>query len=385
MKPRFADIGIACVLAMSTSVGLDAQCDPDTYYNSEIHCSFFEDQTCSNQACAGTASALASNTWQAIYLANPTPQDCAHASYQFRQCSFDPYTGQPIVGDVSRTLHCSASSNCSDNDNDGYTPATGDCNDSDSNVHPYAQEFCGDGIDSDCVDGDNNGGNCVNLQPPGGGGGCTELRMLPPPGGCISGYEWSFVECACVPLSPIILDLGRVGVNLTSSADGVLFDLNGDGLLEQLSWTIQGTEDAFLALDRSGNSQIDDGTELFGNFTAQAASPEANGFLALAVFDNPENGGNGDGVISADDQIFTDLLLWIDANHNGNSEPQELTSLAENRIRSIDLDYRESRRRDRFGNEFRYRAKFYFEPPPRKPHRQGVHRFATDVFLVASQ
>lgn len=192
--------------------------------------------------------------------------------------------------------------------------------------------------------------------------------------------DWCEPWQTCRPhgcVSPIVIDIDGNGFNLTNAANGVNFDFDASGQSTRIGWTSPNSDDAWLVLDRNGNGTIDDGKELFGTVTPQPVTSEIpNGFLALAVYDKPENGGNNDGRISAQDTIFSSLRLWQDTNHNGISEANELYRLHSKGIYAIDLDYRTSRRTDENGNVFRYRAKVY------DVRGAQVGKWAWDIFPV---
>jgi hypothetical protein len=160
----------------------------------------------------------------------------------------------------------------------------------------------------------------------------------------------------------------------------VSFDIRATNSPIQLAWTAAGSGNAFLAFDRNHNGRIDNGKELFGNVTEQPASEAPNGFLALAEFDKAENGGNSDGIIDKRDAVFSKLLLWIDENHDGISQPNELHSLPELGVFSLGLQYRNDRHFvDQYGNWFHYQAAVN---PDRHDGISKDGRLAFDVFFV---
>lgn len=128
-----------------------------------------------------------------------------------------------------------------------------------------------------------------------------------------------------VTTTPLVLDLDGDGVELVALADSQTYwDLDQDGFAEKSGW-VQ-ADDGLLAIDANNDGIITDHTELFGD-AAQ------DGFADLRLLDS-----NSDNVINASDAAFDDLLVWRDLNQNGRSEANELFSLDDLNIVSINLN-----------------------------------------------
>jgi hypothetical protein len=121
--------------------------------------------------------------------------------------------------------------------------------------------------------------------------------------------------------SPIVLDLDGDGIE--THWTGARFDLAALGLPSAVAWVNGG--DALLAMDRDQNGRIEDGTELFGEATAD------DGFEALRPLDS-----DGDGALTRRDHAFSRLRLWVD-DGDARTEAGELRTLEEAGVVRIDL------------------------------------------------
>ena len=93
---------------------------------------------------------------------------------------------------------------------------------------------------------------------------------------------------------PLVLNLEGLAPGFSSAR--FEFDLDADGSREIM--TQQANNSAFLDLDRNGNGQIDDGSELFG-------ARSGNGFAELAALDEDDNG-----ILDEADSGFASLRLY---------------------------------------------------------------------------
>jgi len=198
------------------------------------------------------------------------------------------------------------------------------------------------------------------------------------------------IEAECQSEDPVIISLDGSAFPLTGAANGVRFDFYGLGKPELMSWTAAGADVGWLALDINRDGRIDNGSELFSNVTPQPGKAGAHlGFKALAVWDQPNFGGNGDGWITAKDYVFSRLRVWVDSNHNGISDPLELLTMQQAGISAISVHYLPDNWTDSYGNRFQNRAQITWSDPNHgngKGQGSGGGRaqWAYDVVLLSA-
>lgn len=113
-----------------------------------------------------------------------------------------------------------------------------------------------------------------------------------------------------VQVDPLVINFGGTAADLTDTK--FAFDLDMDGETEDISFVTSGS--GFLVLDKNGDGEVNDGSELFG-------PQSGNGFSDLAVYDSDNNGW-----IDENDAVFQKLEVWT-KDAEGNDTLSSLQSL----------------------------------------------------------
>ncbi len=135
---------------------------------------------------------------------------------------------------------------------------------------------------------------------------------------------------------PIILDLDGDGVEIAFGQQ-TFFDIDDDGFLEQGAWA--SADDGFLVLDLNadgtrgaGDGVIDQSRELVWSLWGDAGDTDLQALQR--AFDD-----NDDGIIDAQDSVWSELFVWQDINQDGESDEGEVRSLAGWGITQINTNY----------------------------------------------
>ena len=189
------------------------------------------------------------------------------------------------------------------------------------------------------------------------------------------------------PTKVFVLDLKGDGFQLSSAADGVDFDVDGTGQAVRTAWTARSSDDGFLVLDLNGNRLIDSGREMIGSAWRTAQGNRVTGNEALRLIQDLDGKGRAaqtpapgprevevDGKkirlpnlppqdfssrIGPEDEVYTRLRVWVDRNHNGRSETDELFPLPTLKIIRLSLGFRKP------------------AEPPQDPHRNRTWLIGT--------
>lgn len=97
-----------------------------------------------------------------------------------------------------------------------------------------------------------------------------------------------------IAVDPLVINMDGAPAKISDKK--FLFDLDSDGELEEISYATGNS--GFLALDKNGDGEINNGSELFG-------TKSGDGFKDLAAYDD-----DGNGWIDENDEVFSRLKIW---------------------------------------------------------------------------
>jgi hypothetical protein len=103
------------------------------------------------------------------------------------------------------------------------------------------------------------------------------------------------VEMGAALQDPLVVNYSGTAAELTERT--FHFDIDADGTSDQIHFVKPGS--GFLALDKNGDGQVNDGSELFG-------TQSGDGFADLAAYDE-----DGNGFIDGGDTVFEKLRVFV--------------------------------------------------------------------------
>jgi hypothetical protein len=223
-------------------------------------------------------------------------------------------------------------------------------------------------------------GYTLKALPSSGGGGASSCPFPPanyPPPYTMQGFiaVWNTATCSwnIIPssISPVAIDTKGDQWNKEQFTDPakecVRFDMKGDGVVHCYSFPKPGSGVGWLVYDLDGDKRVKNGKWLYGEFSPHADNddpnyPTPNGFNALNRLDRPEQGGNGDLIISSKDSEWAKLYIWIPGKHCYKDSapcqgtPDELHRPEDLGVTSISAEYGGSVWKDSAGNEYRFQT-----------------------------
>ncbi|MBO8234154.1 hypothetical protein HA151_06450 [Prochlorococcus marinus XMU1419] len=138
----------------------------------------------------------------------------------------------------------------------------------------------------------------------------------------------AWYENNCDGNDPLIFDLDNDGIELLSTREKVLFDVDVDGDLEITGWTAP--DDGLLVMDLNDDGIINDMSEVFSeHFNSGSFNSSLDSLNSID--------SNNDDLINYQDELFEQVMIWQDLNSDGISSSGELSTLNEVGIESISL------------------------------------------------